>query len=62
MPHFRLVEMGMRASLNVPKESRMPVLVNDVQGLLIYSIVGDKGSYLPYRLMQHEMICYPCTN
>jgi len=49
IPTFRLVEIGLNASLNVPKESRIPVLPADVQSLLAYSIVGDTVSYQPFK-------------
>ncbi|KZS03739.1 putative RNA exonuclease NEF-sp [Daphnia magna] len=48
-PTFRLIQLGLTASLNLPKPSRVPVLVADVQSLFLYTIVGDTYNYDSYK-------------
>ncbi|XP_057372770.1 uncharacterized protein LOC130693610 [Daphnia carinata] len=48
-PRFRLIQLGLTASLNLPKASRTPVLVTDVQSLFLYTVVGDTYNYDSYK-------------
>jgi len=47
LPLFRLVEIGLCASLKL--KERSPILPSDVQSLLAYAIVGDCSTYQPFR-------------
>ena len=47
IPLFRLKPVGQDASLSLSK--RIPLFMSDIQHLLLYSMMGDKAPYQPYR-------------
>ncbi|XP_011497286.1 PREDICTED: putative RNA exonuclease NEF-sp [Ceratosolen solmsi marchali] len=51
IPRLRLLSVGVSASLslNINSQERIPIYYNDIQNLLLYSILGHNSPYLPER-------------
>ena len=51
IPRLRLKEVGENASLKPDncKKDRIPMFLSDIQHLLLYSLVGNRSPYLPFR-------------
>ncbi|XP_058797392.1 RNA exonuclease 5 [Phymastichus coffea] len=51
IPRLRLLSAGENASLtvNVDSQDRIPIFLNDVQHLLMYSMLGHHATYVPDR-------------
>ena len=45
LPHFALKHLGEDASVELPVEMRTPIMMNDVQQLLSFMIMGDRMPY-----------------
>ncbi|XP_033211779.1 uncharacterized protein LOC117169484 isoform X2 [Belonocnema kinseyi] len=51
IPRLRLKEVGENASLKSDgnNKDRIPIFLSDVQHLLLYSLIGNRSPYLPFR-------------
>lgn len=51
IPRLRLLSAGENASLtiNINSQDRIPIFLNDVQHLLMYSMLGHHATYVPDR-------------
>ena len=43
IPHFRLTSRGHDASLEIPSDLRTPLLMKDLQQMLLYSLLGSSA-------------------
>ncbi len=43
-----LAEVGQAASLNLPKETRVPISASHIQSLITYALVGDETRNFPF--------------
>lgn len=65
IPRLRMLTVGENAMLNVKEENRVPIFLNDLQHLLLYSIMGNRSPYLPdrwckldkYNQVSHVVVC-----
>ena len=46
-PNFRLKAKGFQAALDVPEEDRVPLLMSDLQHLILYALLGTKAPISP---------------
>jgi len=59
LPRFKLHFAGSYASLTTNSDVRVPVLMTDIQQLLMYAVGGNTVSHPPERLVY---INYSCSN
>ena len=48
-PNFRLKSKGYDAALEIPEDMRTPLLMRDLQHLLLYALMGTKAPVEPSR-------------
>lgn len=47
-----LAEVGQAASLNLPKETRVPISASHIQSLITYALVGDETRNFPFSIFK----------
>lgn len=54
LPDCKLCDLGLEASLNILKDERIPILIEDVQSLVLRSVLGDGSLYQPFRYKHYS--------
>jgi len=59
LPDCKLIDLGLEASLIIPKEERIPILIGDVQSLILRAVIGDGSCYQPFRYNNYSKTFFP---